>query len=68
MATSSGAKSAVIYSNTALRIGTTTVRGVDVVQSRRVLAFDASGLLPASIFHRIYISHSGGFVVLNPPE
>jgi len=68
MATSSGAKSAVIYSNTALRIGTTTVRGVDVIQSRRVLAFDASGLLPASIFHRIYISHSGGFIVLNPPE
>lgn len=68
MATSSGANSAVIYSNTAIRIGTTTVRGLDVVQSRRVLAFDAAGLLPAAIFHRIYISHSGGFVVLNPPE
>jgi len=26
------------------------------------------GLLPASIFRRIYISHSGGFVILNPGE
>jgi hypothetical protein len=58
----------VIYSNTAIKIGTTTVRGLDVVQSRRTLAFDVAGLLPASIFHRIYISHSGGFVVLNPDE
>jgi gag-polyprotein putative aspartyl protease len=68
MVTSSGANSVVIYSNTAIRIGTTTVRGLDVVQSRRALTFDAAGLLPASIFHRIYISHSGGFVVLNPGE
>jgi hypothetical protein len=68
MATSSGANSAVLYSNTAIRIGTTTVRGLDVVQSRRTLVFDAAGLLPAAIFHRIYISHSGGFVVLNPGE
>jgi hypothetical protein len=68
MATSSGAKSTVIYSNAAIRIGKSTVRGLDVVQSRRTLAFDAAGLLPASIFRRIYISHSGGFIVLNPGE
>ena len=66
IATSSGANSAVILSNTTIRIGTTTVRGLDVVQSRRVLAFDAAGLLPTSIFDRIYISHTGGFIVLNP--
>lgn len=67
-ANSSGANSSVIFSNTTIRIGTTKVRGLDMFQSRHVLAFDAAGLLPASIFNRIYISHSGGFVVLNPPE
>ena len=66
MVASSGANSTVILSNTAIRLGTTTVRGLDVVQSRRVLTFDAAGLLPASIFDRIYISHTGGFIVLNP--
>ena len=66
MATGSGSNSAMILSNATIRIGTTTVRGLDVVQSRRVLAFDAAGLLPASIFDRIYISHAGGFIVLNP--
>jgi predicted aspartyl protease len=68
MATSSGANSAVILSNTSIKIGAATVRGLDVVQSRRVLAFDAAGLLPASIFDRIYISHAGGFIILNPRE
>jgi hypothetical protein len=41
---------------------------LDVVQFRRGVAFDAVGLLPASIFHSIYISHSGGFVILNPTQ
>jgi gag-polyprotein putative aspartyl protease len=68
MATSNGANGITIHSNITLRIGTTMVPGQDVVQSRRAVAFDAIGLLPAAIFHRIYISHSGGFVVLNPPE
>jgi len=68
MALSSGSNGTVIYSDAAIRIGKTTIRGLDVVQSRRTLAFDAAGLLPASIFHRIYISHSGGFIVLNPGE
>ena len=66
MATSSGANGIMVHSNITLRIGTTKVPGQDVVQSRRAVAFDAAGLLPASIFQRIYISHSGGFVVLNP--
>jgi hypothetical protein len=57
-----------IHSRIALRVGSTTVHDLNVVQSRRGVAFDAIGLLPASIFHRIYISHSGGFVVLNPGE
>jgi hypothetical protein len=68
MATSSGANGIIVHSNITLRIGATTVPGLDVVQSRRAVAFDAAGLLPAAIFHKIYISHSGGFVVLNPAE
>ena len=68
MATSSGANGIVIHSNVALKICTTTVPGLDVVQSRSAVAFDAVGLLPATVFHRIYISHSGGFLVLNPAE
>lgn len=68
MATSSGANGATVYSDVTVKIGTTMVRGMDVVQSRHAIAFDAAGLLPAAIFRRIYISHSGGFVVLNPAE
>jgi hypothetical protein len=68
MAASSGANGTTIYSNIAIRIGRTMVRRMDVVQSRRAIAFDAAGLLPAAIFRRIYISHSGGFVVLNPGD
>jgi hypothetical protein len=66
MATSSGANGVIVHSNVTLRIGRTMIPRQDVVQSRRAVAFDAAGLLPAAIFRRIYISHSGGFVVLNP--
>jgi len=66
MATSNGANGTTIHSNITLKIGTTMVRGMNVVQSPHAVAFDAVGLLPASIFHRIYISHSNGYVVLNP--
>ena len=66
MATSSGANGVIVHSNVTLRIGNTMIPGQDVVQSRRAVAFDAAGLLPAAIFRRIYISHSGGFVVMNP--
>jgi len=68
MAVSDGADEVMIDSNTSIKIGSTVVRGLDVVQSRRSLTFDAQGLLPAAIFKTIYISHSGGFVVLNPGE
>ncbi|MGA2049374.1 MAG: retropepsin-like aspartic protease [Terracidiphilus sp.] len=68
IATSSGAGGITIHSNITIKIGTTMVRRMDVVQSRRAVAFDSAGLLPAAIFRRIYISHSGGYVVLNPRE
>jgi len=68
VATTSAADGVTILSNITIRVGKTMIPGLDVVQSRRTVAFDSVGLLPASIFHRIYISHSGGFVVLNPGE
>jgi hypothetical protein len=68
MAISSGANDTTVYSNVTIKIGKTVVPRMDVVQSRHAVAFDAAGLLPAAIFGRIYISHSGGFVVLNPSE
>jgi Aspartyl protease len=68
IAASSGTNDITIHSNITIKIGATMVPGLDVVQSRRGAAFDAAGLLPAAIFRRIYISHSGGFVVFNPGE
>lgn len=68
MAFSSGLNGTSIHSHATIRIGTTKVHDVDVVQSRRGVAFDAVGLLPVWIFKSIYISHTGGFVVLNPAE
>ena len=66
MAFSSGPNGTSTHSHTTIRVGTTLVRDLDLVQSRRGVAFDALGLLPAAIFRSIYISHSGGFVILNP--
>jgi hypothetical protein len=68
MAFSSGLNDTSVHSHATIRIGTTMVRDVDVVQSRRGVAFDAVGLLPVWMFKSIYISHTGGFVVLNPAE
>jgi hypothetical protein len=68
MATSSGTNGTTVFSDLTIKIGSTVVRGMDVVQSRHAIAFDAAGLLPAAIFRRIYICHSGGFVVLNPGQ
>jgi len=68
MAFSSGLNGTTVHAHATIRIGATTVKDLDVIQSRRGVAFDAVGLLPASIFKRIYISHTGGFVVLNPSE
>jgi predicted aspartyl protease len=68
MAFSGGPNGITLHSRITIKVGTTMVPDLDVVQNRHGVAFDAVGLLPASIFHRIYISHSGGFIVLNPTE
>lgn len=66
MAFSSGVNGSKIHPHTTIQVGATQVSDLDVVQSRRGVAFDAVGLLPAAIFRSIFISHSGGFVILNP--
>ena len=68
MAFTSGPNGTSVHSHATIKVGTTVVRDVDVVQARRGVAFDAVGLLPVWIFKSIYISHTGGFVVLNPAE
>jgi hypothetical protein len=68
MAFSSGVNGSRVHPHSTIRVGTTVMGDLDVVQFRRGVAFDAVGLLPASIFHSIYISHSGGFVILNPTQ
>jgi hypothetical protein len=68
MAFTSGPNGTSIHSHTTIRVGSALVRDLDLVQSRRGVAFDALGLLPAAIFRSIYISHSGGYVILNPTE
>ncbi len=66
LAASGGPGAMAVYEHAAMKIGRTELHELNVAQSRREVVSDAAGLLPAALFHRIYISHSGGFVVLNP--
>jgi hypothetical protein len=66
MTLSSGSSGIILHSRVTIKIGETKIPNLDVLQSRHGVVYDAIGLMPASIFRRIYISHSGGFVVLNP--
>jgi hypothetical protein len=66
--TSSESGGKVFRSRITLKIGATVVKDLNVLQNAHGSSLDAVGLLPAVIFRRIYISHSGGYVVLNPPE
>ena len=66
LAASGGPGAMPVYEHAAMKIGRTELHELNVAQSRREVVSDAAGLLPAVLFHRIYISHTGGFVVLNP--
>lgn len=55
-----------IYEHATIKIGTTRMYDLRVVQAGIKVQSDAVGLLPPVLFRRIYISHSGKFVVLNP--
>lgn len=65
--TASGGPGAMpVYEHTVMKLGGTELRNLNVAQSRKEVVMDAAGLLPAALFHRIYISHSGGFMIFNP--
>jgi predicted aspartyl protease len=49
-----------------LDLGRYSVPDLTVVALSRRTEMDTDGLLPTSLFHSIFISHSGGFVILNP--
>jgi hypothetical protein len=51
MALSSGSNGIVIYSRFTIKIGAATIPNLDAVQSGHDVAYNAIGLLPASIFH-----------------
>jgi predicted aspartyl protease len=49
-----------------LRLGDNSVSNLTVVALARRADVDTDGLIPTSLFHSIFISHSGRFVILNP--
>lgn len=55
-----------VYEHAAMKIGGTELHDLKVAESQKEVLMDAAGLLPPALFHRIYISHSGGFMVFNP--
>lgn len=62
----SAGKSRRAYVPTTMRIGAREFKNVTISLRQTDVASDAAGLLPAAMFGSIYISHSGGFVILNP--
>ncbi len=49
-----------------LTLGSSSVPDLTAVALSRRAAFDTDGLIPASLFHSVFISSRGGLVVLNP--
>jgi hypothetical protein len=49
-----------------LRLGDNSVSNLTVVALSRRADVDTDGLIPTSLFHSIFISHRGRFVILNP--
>jgi Aspartyl protease len=49
-----------------LHLGDTSVSNLTVVALSRRADVDTDGLIPTSLFHSIFISHRGRFVILNP--
>ena len=49
-----------------LSLGGNSVSGLTVVTLPRRADVDTDGLVPTSLFHSIFISSRGGFVILNP--
>ena len=56
-----------VYEHATIKIGTTiTLSDLHVAKAVVDVQSDAVGLLPLVLFRRVYISHSGKFIVLNP--
>ena len=49
-----------------LRLGDDSLSNLTVVALSRRADVDTDGLIPTSLFRSIFISHRGGFVILNP--
>jgi predicted aspartyl protease len=49
-----------------LTLGSNSVPELTVIALSRRADFDTDGLIPTSLFHSIFISSHGGFVILNP--
>lgn len=49
-----------------LSLGTSSVSDLKVITLSRRADVDSDGLIPTSLFHSIFISSHGGYVILNP--
>jgi Aspartyl protease len=49
-----------------LRFGAKVVSNLVAIVAARPTGFEIEGLVPTSLFHTVYISHSGNFVILDP--
>ena len=57
-----------LFQKTTFEIGSGTFRGVELVACEGLTRnqMDTDGLLPTNVFRRFFISHKGGYVIVNP--
>lgn len=58
--------SAAVRRIRSLNLGHTAVSNLIVIALSRRTDVDSDGLIPTSLFHSVFISHFGRFVILNP--
>jgi predicted aspartyl protease len=51
-----------------VEVGSERVRSIDILacQDHKQAASDSDCLLPTNLFHAVFISHRGGYIILNP--